>query len=132
MSTFLNCKGEAYFQLKLVLRYQEREGLKVQEVFVNSKNDYKITVADNEYGVCTYNCKIVGFTLANKPDPRSLVNYDKEGNSAGYCEVDTIKIDCSEAGSSMVKTINICDIRFIEEFTTEGFEYITNHVENFR
>lgn len=131
MSTFLNCVGEAYFQLKLVLKYQEKDGLKTQEVFVNSKNDYKISVADNDYGITTYNCRIVGFTLANKPDSRSLVNYDKDGNVARFCEVDTIKIDCSEEGSSMVKTVNVTDIRFLEEYSTSGFEDMTT-IQNFR
>ena len=130
-TTFLNCVGEAYFNLRLVVRNQDKDGLKETSIDVKSNCTYKITVADNEYGINTYDCRIVGFTIANKPDNRSLVNYDKKGNIAKYCEVDTIKIDCSEDGRSEVRSINVADIRSIEEFSTDGIQDVTT-IENFK
>ena len=38
--------------------------------------------------------------------------------------VDTITVDCSADNMSGIKTINICDIRYIEELRDTGFEEI--------
>ena len=131
MITFLDCVGEAYFQLRLKIRNQTPNGLKEDIISINSNSEYKISVFENENGYNTYNCKIVGFTMANKPDPKSFVNFDKKGNVEKFCVVDTLKIDYSENECSNVKTINVTDISSIHEYKTDVFEDITT-VENFR
>ena len=131
MITFLDCVGEAYFQLRLKVRNQTPNGLKEDIIPIDSKREYKMTVFDSECGLNTYNCKIIGFTMANKPDTKSFVNFDKEGNVEKFCVVDTLTIDYSEQECSNIKTINVSDIRFIHEYRTDIFENIVD-IQNFK
>ena len=68
--------------------------------------------------------------MANKPDPKSFVNFDKKGNVEKFCVVDTLKIDYSEEESSGIKSINVSDIRKITEYDNTVFEDM-RHIDNF-
>lgn len=131
MITFLNCEGEAYFQLRLKIRNQTQNGLKVDIIPIDSNSEYKISVFEDDKGLNTYNCRIIGFTIGNKPDSKSFVNFDKKGNVEKFCIVDTIKIDYSEEGESNVKTINVSDIRSIYKYESDAFEDMTE-IKTFR
>lgn len=131
MITFLNCEGEAYFSLRIKIKNQGEKGI-IESVFdIDSKKEYKISIFDEGAGLITYNCRIVGFTMANKPDPKSFVNFDKKGNVEKFCVVDTLKIDYSEEESSGIKSINVSDIRKITEYDNTVFEDM-RHIDNFR
>lgn len=122
MITFLSCEGEAYFSLRIKIKNQGPKGVKEAIFPIDSKKQYKISVFENDKGFNTYNCRVVGFTMANKPDPKSFVNFDKKGNVEKFCVVDTLKIDYSEEEISNVKSINVSDIRFIEVYDNTVFE----------
>ena len=42
MITFLDCEGEAYFQLRLKVRNQTKDGLKVDIIPIDSNSEYNI------------------------------------------------------------------------------------------
>ena len=47
-------------------------------------------------------------------------------------KVDTIKIDCSNKEESCVRTINISDIRFIDSYSTSGFQELERDIKTFK
>ena len=132
IGTFLSCDGFVYPVAKLVLKYQGKQGLTTQEVWVDGRKEYKISVVDNEMGLTTYDCRITGFSLSRK-HLSMFINFGNNGDPEEPYTLDTIHIDYSENGHSQWKSINISDIRMIEEFNTEGFEDITDStIETFR
>lgn len=131
MITFLSCEGEAYFSLRIKIKNQGPKG-NIEQIYpIDSAKEYKISVFETDKGLNTYNCRIVGFTMANKPDPKSFVNFDKKGNVEKFCVVDTLKIDYSEEETSNIKSINVSDIRSIEVYDNTVFEDMRS-IEDFR
>lgn len=116
MITFLNCEAKISFKLNLIVKYQGKKGIETKNIEIKPNTEYKISVADNEYGLVTYNCRIVNYTVDKK---RVL-------------EVDTLKLDCSSKEQSFLKTINVSDIRYIEEYLTDGFEEIKKEIKEFK
>lgn len=131
MITFLSCEGEAYFSFRIKIKNQGPKG-NIEQIYpIDSAKEYKISVFETDKGLNTYNCRIVGFTMANKPDPKSFVNFDKKGNVEKFCVVDTLKIDYSEEETSNIKSINVSDIRSIEVYDNTVFEDMRS-IEDFR
>ena len=131
MITFLNCECDSFFSIRIKIKNQGEKGI-IESLFdIDSKKEYKISIFDEGAGFVTYNCRVVGFTMANKPDPKSFVNFDKKGNVEKFCVVDTLKIDYSEEESSGIKSINVSDIRKITEYDNTVFEDM-RHIDNFR
>lgn len=130
-TTFLECNGEAYFTMRLVVKNQGENGVEESIIPIDSSKSYKIVVFDQSKGLITYDCKITGFTMANKPDARSFVNFDIDGNVQDFWVVDTLKLDCSETEHSKVVTINISDIRSVTCYDNTVFEDVRK-IEQFR
>jgi hypothetical protein len=119
MINFLKCEAKAVIRLVLELSYQEKNRIAHKVIEVDTDDVYKITVADNECGIHTLNGRIVSFTMSQTKEVLSYVTKETKP-----FVVDTISVDCSEDGESKIRTINVCDIRTIEELSTSGFEEI--------
>lgn len=132
--TFLKCEGQCFFQLQLNVWNQTTKGAKATIYQVSSLNEYQITtVSDEEPGLKTYNCRIVGFTMRNVPEYTGFVNYDKKTNQAKLAEVDTIKIDYSEDGVANVTSLSVCDIRDIKLISAPGQDFeVIRDIEDFK
>lgn len=128
MISFLTCNAKAVLNLVLEVSYQEKDKIATQTFYVSSDKVYKITVADNMTGLRTYNCRIIGYTMCTTEEVLSFVNQNTKPTV-----VDTLKIDYSEDNISKTTSINVCDIRYIEELSTSGFDEIENReVPTFR
>ncbi len=132
--TFLKTDAQCFFQLQLTVWNQTTNGAKGTIFQISSNNEYQIDVISDEApGLKTYNCRIVGFTMRNRPDYKGFVNYDKETNQAKLAEVDTIKIDYSEDGKAGVTSINVCDIRDIRLTYAPGQDFeVIRDIKDFR
>lgn len=125
MITFLKCKANAYMKLKVLLSYQKDNEVKDIVLDIDQSKEYKISITDNDYGLLTTTCRIIGFTLTNS-DSKSIVNKETKPYT-----VDTITIDYSSDGESKVIKVNVSDIRFLEEINKDDFEDMTN-IKEFR
>lgn len=123
MISFLTCNAKAVLKLILEVSYQDKDRICTQAFEVATDKVYKITVADATAGLRTYNCRIVGYTMCSTDEVLEFVNpYTKP------TVVDTLKIDYSENNLSKTTSINVCDIRYIEELSTSGFDEIVNPI----
>lgn len=120
MINFLKCEGRAVIRLILEVSYQEKNKIVHKVIEVSSDNVYKIKVVDNINGIKTICGRIISFTMCPEREVLSYVNKNTKPSV-----VDTITIDCSEDGESNICTINVCDIRSIEELCDSGFEDIS-------
>ena len=129
MINFLKCEGRAVIRLILELSYQEKNNIAHKVIEVFSDNVYRIKVADSINGIKTICGRIISFTMCPEREVLSYVNKNTKPSV-----VDTITIDCSEDGESNICTINVCDIRSIEELCDSGFEDIsqTRQVPTFK
>lgn len=121
MISFLTCNAKAVLRLILEINYQEKNRIINKSFEVDNKTIYKITVADNMAGLRTYNGRIIGYTMCPEEEVLSFVNSNTKPTV-----VDTIKIDYSDEQSSHTTSINVSDIRYIEELSTSGFDEIIN------
>lgn len=119
MINFLKCDAKAIIKLILDLSYQERNKIAHKIIEVDNNTVYRFTVADNMSGMKTLTGRITAFTMCPEREVMSFVNQNVKPSV-----VDTITIDCSADNMSGIKTINICDIRSIEELRDTGFEEI--------
>ena len=119
MINFLKCDAKAIIKLILDLSYQERNKIAHKVIEVDNNTVYKFTVADNMSGMKTLTGRITAFTMCPEREVMSFVNQNVKPSV-----VDTITVDCSADNMSGIKTINICDIRSIEELRDTGFEEI--------
>lgn len=119
MINFLKCDAKAIIKLILELSYQERNRIAHEVIEVDNNTVYRFTVADNMSGMKTLTGRITAFTMCPEREVMSFVNQNVKPSV-----VDTITVDCSADNMSGVKTINICDIRSIEELRDTGFEEI--------
>lgn len=119
MINFLKCDAKAIIKLILDLSYQERNKISHKVIEVDNNTVYRFTVADNMSGMKTLTGRITAFTMCPEREVMSFVNQNVKPSV-----VDTITIDCSADNMSGIKTINICDIRSIEELRDTGFEEI--------
>lgn len=119
MINFLKCDAKAIIKLILDLSYQERNKIAHKVIEVDNNTVYRFTVADNMSGMKTLTGRITAFTMCPEREVMSFVNQNVKPSV-----VDTITIDCSADNMSGIKTINICDIRSIEELRDTGFEEI--------
>lgn len=120
MINFLKCEGRAVIRLILELSYQEKNNIAHKVIEVFSDNVYRIKVVDSINGIKTICGRIISFTMCPEREVLSYVNKNTKPSV-----VDTITIDCSEDGESNICTINVCDIRSIEELCDSGFEDIS-------
>ena len=129
MINFLKCEGRAVIRLILELSYQEKNNIAHKVIEVSSDNVYRIKVVDSINGIKTICGRIVSFTMCPEREVLSYVNKNTKPSV-----VDTITIDSSEDGESNICTINVCDIRTIEELCDSGFEDIsqTRQVPTFK
>ena len=129
MINFLKCEGRAVIRLILELSYQEKNNITHKVIEVSSDNVYRIKVVDSINGIKTICGRIISFTMCPEREVLSYVNKNTKPSV-----VDTITIDCSEDGESNICTINVCDIRTIEELCDSGFEDIsqTRQVPTFK
>lgn len=116
---FLKCEAKAIIKLVLELSYQDKSKITHKVVEVDTDTVYKITVADNDCGIYTLNGRIISFTMCPVRETLSFVNKETKPSV-----VDTITVDCSANGESKIRTINVCDIRTIDELEVTGFEEI--------
>lgn len=121
MISFLTCNAKAILRLIIELSYQEKDKIAKQTFEVDNATIYKITVADNMSGLRTYVCRITGYTMCTTEEVLSFVNQNTQPTV-----VDTLKIDYSEDNISKTASINVGDIRYIEELSTSGFDEIVN------
>lgn len=119
MINFLKCDAKAIIKLILDLSYQERNKIAHKVIEVDNNTVYRFTVADNMSGMKTLTGRITAFTMCSEREVMSFVNQNVKPSV-----VDTITVDCSADNMSGIKTINICDIRSIEELRDTGFEEI--------
>lgn len=119
MINFLKCDAKAIIKLILDLSYQERNKIAHKVIEVDNNTVYRFTVADNMSGIKTLTGRITAFTMCPEREVMSFVNQNVKPSV-----VDTITVDCSADNMSGIKTINICDIRSIEELRDTGFEEI--------
>ena len=119
MINFLKCDAKAIIKLILDLSYQERNKIAHEVIEVDNNTVYRFTVADNMSGMKTLTGRITAFTMCPEREVMSFVNQNVKPSV-----VDTITVDCSADNMSGIKTINICDIRSIEELRDTGFEEI--------
>lgn len=119
MINFLKCDAKAIIKLILDLSYQERNKIAHKVIEVDNNTVYRFTVADNMSGMKTLTGRITAFTMCPEREVMSFVNQNVKPSV-----VDTITVDCSADNMSGIKTINICDIRYIEELRDTGFEEI--------
>lgn len=120
MINFLKCEGKAVIRLILELSYQEKNKIAHKVIEVSSDNVYRIKAVDSINGIKTICGRIISFTMCPEREILSYVNKNTKPSV-----VDTITIDCSENGESSICTINVCDIRSIEELCDSGFEDIS-------
>lgn len=121
MISFLTCNAKAVLRLVIEVSYQRSDKIAKQTFEVDSDTIYKITVADNMTGLRTYVCRITGYTMCTTEEVLSFVNQNTKPTV-----VDTLKIDYSEDNVSRTTSINVGDIRYIEELSTSGFDEIVN------
>jgi hypothetical protein len=121
MISFLTCNAKAVLRLVIEVSYQRSDKIAKQTFEVGSDTIYKITVADNMTGLRTYVCRITGYTMCTTEEVLSFVNQNTQPTV-----VDTLKIDYSEDNVSRTTSINVGDIRYIEELSTSGFDEIVN------
>lgn len=121
MISFLTCEAKAVLTLRLTVSYQEKDRIVKKAFEISSDKIYKITVADNMTGLYTYNARITGYTMCNTEEVLSFVNQNTKPTV-----VDTIKLDYSEDNVSKTTSINVSDIRYIEELSTSRFDEILN------
>ena len=119
MINFLKCDAKAIIKLVLDLSYQERNRIAHEVIEVDNDTVYRFTVADNMSGMKTLTGRITAFTMCPEREVMSFVNQNVKPSV-----VDTITVDCSADNSCNIETINICDIRSIEELRDTGFEEI--------
>lgn len=119
MINFLKCEAKAVIKLILDLSYQEGRDIAHKIIEVDTDTVYKITVADNNYGIKTLNGRIVSFTMCPEREVLSFVNQNTKPSV-----VDTITMDCSDDRTSNICTVNVSDIRSVEEICDSGFEEI--------
>lgn len=119
MINFLKCDAKAIIKLVLDLSYQERNRIAHEVIEVDNNTVYRFTVADNMSGMKTLTGRITAFTMCPEREVMSFVNQNVKPSV-----VDTITVDCSADNSCNIETINICDIRSIEELRDTGFEEI--------
>lgn len=119
MINFLKCDAKAIIKLILDLSYQERNKIAHKVIEIDNNTVYRFTVADNMSGMKTLTGRITAFTMCPEREVMSFVNQNVKPSV-----VDTITVDCSADNMSGIKTINICDIRSIEELRDTGFEEI--------
>lgn len=119
MINFLKCDAKAIIKLVLDLSYQERNRIAHEVIEVDNNTVYRFTVADNMSGMKTFTGRITAFTMCPEREVMSFVNQNVKPSV-----VDTITVDCSADNSCNIETINICDIRSIEELRDTGFEEI--------
>ena len=119
MINFLKCDAKAIIKLILDLSYQERNKIAHKVIEVDNNTVYRFTVADNMSGMKTLTGRITAFTMCPEREVMSFVNQNVKPSV-----VDTITVDGSADNMSGIKTINICDIRSIEELRDTGFEEI--------
>lgn len=119
MINFLKCDAKAIIKLILDLSYQERNKIAHKVIEVDNNTVYRFTVANNMSGMKTLTGRITAFTMCPEREVMSFVNQNVKPSV-----VDTITVDCSADNMSGIKTINICDIRSIEELRDTGFEEI--------
>lgn len=119
MINFLKCDAKAIIKLILDLSYQERNKIAHKVIEVDNNTVYRFTVADNMSGMKTLTGRITAFTMCPEREVMSFVNQNVKPSV-----VDTITVDCSADNMSGIKTINIYDIRSIEELRDTGFEEI--------
>ena len=119
MINFLKCDAKAIIKLVLDLSYQERNRIAHKVIEVDNNTVYRFTVADNMSGMKTLTGRITAFTMCPEREVMSFVNQNVKPSI-----VDTITVDCSADNSCSIETINICDIRSIEELRDTGFEEI--------
>lgn len=129
MINFLKCEGRAVVRLILELSYQEKNNIAHKVIEVCSDNVYRIKAVNSINGIKTICGRIISFTMCPEREVLSYVNKNTKPSV-----VDTVTIDCSEDGESNICTINICDIRSIEELCDSGFEDIsqTRQVPTFK
>ena len=120
MINFLKCDAKAIIKLILDLSYQERNKIAHKVIEVDNNTVYRFTVADNMSGMKTLTGRITAFTMCPEREVLSYVNKNTKPSV-----VDTITLDCSENGISNIHTINVCDIRTVEELSEYGFEDIS-------
>ena len=120
MINFLKCDAKAIIKLILDLSYQERNKIAHKVIEVDNNTVYRFTVADNMSGMKTLTGRITAFTMCPEREVMSFVNQNVKPSV-----VDTITLDCSENGISNMHTINVCDIRTVEELSEYGFEDIS-------
>lgn len=119
MINFLKCDAKAIIKLILDLSYQERNKIAHKVIEVDNNTVYRFTVADNMSGMKTLTGRITAFTMCPEREVMSFVNQNVKPSV-----VDTITVDCSADNSCNIETINICDIRSVEELRDTGFEEI--------
>lgn len=119
MINFLKCDAKAIIKLVLDLSYQERNRIAHEVIEVDNNTVYRFTVADNMSGMKTLTGRITAFTMCPEREVMSFVNQNVKPSV-----VDTITVDCSADNSCNIETINICDIRSVEELRNTGFEEI--------
>lgn len=119
MINFLKCDAKAIIKLILDLSYQERNRIAHKVIEVDNNTVYRFTVADNMSGMKTLTGRITAFTMCPEREVMSFVNQNVKPSV-----VDTITVDCSADNSCNIETINICDIRSVEELRNTGFEEI--------
>lgn len=119
MINFLKCDAKAIIKLVLDLSYQERNKIAHKVIEVDNNTVYRFTVADNMSGMKTLTGRITAFTMCPEREVMSFVNQNVKPSV-----VDTITVDCSADNSCNIETINICDIRSVEELRDTGFEEI--------
>lgn len=119
MINFLKCDAKAIIKLILNLSYQERNKIAHKVIEVDNNTVYRFTVADNMSGMKTLTGRITAFTMCPEREVMSFVNQNIKPSV-----VDTITVDCSADNSCNIETINICDIRSVEELRDTGFEEI--------
>lgn len=119
MINFLKCDAKAIIKLVLDLSYQERNRIAHKVIEVDNNTVYRFTVADNMSGMKTLTGRITAFTMCPEREVMSFVNQNVKPSV-----VDTITVDCSADNSCNIETINICDIRSVEELRDTGFEEI--------
>jgi hypothetical protein len=114
--------------ITITLSYQDGCGkITNKEVTVDKNTVYKVTVADNNFGMTTFNGRISTFTVRLPEIWEEMPTY-VDLNKITDFNVDTIIIDCSDKGQSRQVSINVGDIRSIEVLSTSGLDEIVNPV----
>lgn len=122
MLNFLSCDAQSVSKLMIDISFQDKNTIRHKKFEVDTSTIYKITVADNMTGLKTYNCRIIGYSMCPTEEVLCFVSTKQQTPIV----VDTIKIDYSDNNVSKQTSINVSDIRNIEEMSTSGFDEITN------